>query len=289
MKKYLTIDRIFFVVFVIFWAFLVWNVIKDWSNETGLVPWIVSLLWVIILALWALLGFRKIEIGHKGQLLFLGQRMNFFFEEEGAHWVPFPLGIKIHDCREQIMELDVLEAITSDNVKVFINTTITYKVVNLQKRADVQDTEIKHGIDDARDQILRVEVANTPLNKVLKMHEDLGKKMHLGLQKSSERWGIEIIEVIITKVITDPEVAEDLELKVREKLQKKGQKVEAKFSIELVKLFEKSIANGGGGLTHGEAVEMMQLTTGKAAAKNLSGFTFSPEILKAIAEIVGRK
>ena len=45
--------------------------------------------------------------------------------------------------------------------------------------------------------------------------------MHKGLRKSSMRWGIKIIEVMITKVIPDPKIAEDLELETREELQKR--------------------------------------------------------------------
>ena len=70
-----------------------------------------------------------------------------------------------------------------DGVKVSIEGTITYHVVDLHKRANVKDAEIKQGIDDARDQIIRVEVANTDLDEVLKMHSDLGKENAQGSKK----------------------------------------------------------------------------------------------------------
>ena len=210
--------------------------------------------------------------------------MNFFFKE-GRRFVPSPFGINPIDCREVIMKLDSLEVITKDGVKVSIEGTITYHVVDLHKRANVKDAEIKQGIDDARDQIIRVEVANTDLDEVLKMHSDLGKKMHKGLRKSSMRWGIKIIEVMITKVIPDPKIAEDLELETREELQKKGQLVEAQNIASLVVLFTEP-APKGAGLSLADAKEMAQLITGKANPKNITGYTFPPEILQAILELM---
>ncbi len=256
----------------------------NWS-----VSWVMfglSAIWTIGLSIWAIHGWWKwkLDIGWKGQLLLFNQRMNFFFTE-GRRFIPFPFGINSIDCREQIMKLDTLEAITKNNVKVSIDGTITYQVVDLHKRANVKDSEIKQGIDDARDQIIRVEVANTDLDEVLKMHSDLGKKMHKGLKKSSARWGIKIIEVIITKVITDPKVAEDLELETREELQKKGQLVEAQNIASLVVLFTEP-APKGAGLSLADAKEMAQLITGKANPKNITGYTFPPEILQAILELM---
>ncbi len=256
----------------------------NWS-----VSWVMfglSAIWTIGLSIWTIHGWWKwkLDIGWEGQLLLFNQRMNFFFKE-GRRFVPSPFGINPIDCREVIMKLDSLEVITKDGVKVSIEGTITYHVVDLHKRANVKDAEIKQGIDDARDQIIRVEVANTDLDEVLKMHSDLGKKMHKGLRKSSMRWGIKIIEVMITKVIPDPKIAEDLELETREELQKKGQLVEAQNIASLVVLFTEP-APKGAGLSLADAKEMAQLITGKANPKNITGYTFPPEILQAILELM---
>ena len=91
---------------------------------------------------------------------------------------------------------------------------------------------------------------------------------------------------MITKVIPDPKIAEDLELETREKLQKKGQRVEAENIASLIVLFSTSKAEGGAGLSPGDAKEMAQLITGKANPKNLTGFTFSPELTEAITTII---
>lgn len=290
MTKYLTIDRILGLVFTAFWAFLAWGAVKSLSGHMGWGPWLLSLIWVIALALWASKGLKDIEIGHRGQLLFLGQRMNYFFKVEGKHWAPFPFGIKPADCREQIMRLDSLEAITKDNVKVFVDVTLTYNIFDLHKNSNVQDGGINKGIDDARDQILRVQIASSDLDDVLKMHAELGQKMHAGLQDSSKRWGIEIIEVMITKVVTNPKVAEDLELKAREELQRKGQMTEAEGQATLVAFFMKpNTATGFPGLTREQAVEQAQLTIGQAK-KNINGITLDSTTAAAIAAILaGRK
>jgi hypothetical protein len=143
--------------------------------------------------------------------------------------------------------------------------------VDLHQRSNVNDAEVKRGLDDVRDQILRVEVASNPLDDVLKMHSDLGKKMHEGLQLSTKRWGIKIIEVIITKVVTDTKVAEDLESKAREELQRKGQFVEAQWQTDLIAFYMKpDIKTGFPGLTKEQAVEQAQLTIGQAK-KNIFG------------------
>lgn len=255
---------------------------RSWS-------WAIFLVWVLILGTWTKSGIKNIPVAHRGQLLFLGERQEPDFGE-GWRWIPFPFGIKVHDCKEQIMELDPLEAITLDDVKVFITTTITYKTVDLDKRSNVQDAEIKRGLDDVRDQVLRVEVAGRPLEEVLKMHAAMGAVMHSELQKSSDRWGVKIIEVIITKVVTDPEVAKDLELKAREVLQREGQMVEFQHFVDRIKQLME-LPPIGPGLTREQAIEQVQLGLGKASktidAKTLTLDAATTEILAAFLK--GRK
>lgn len=280
----------FCTIFVLVFALFVFRSISlSWW-------WVLLFFWTIGLGAWTWSGFRKIEIGWGGQLLYLGQRMNYFFDE-GWRWAPFPFNIKCADRRQKVIKLDILEKIiTSDNVQVEIEGSIIRQIVDLDKYFGVEEASLKLGLDEIWDETIRNKVADTTLANVLKMHVDLSEETRKAMREAaSKNWGIEILRVIVASIKPDPKVADDLALTEREKLQKKGQKVEAGNITALMNMLMKPKSaededkDNNKGLTQDQAYETALFITGKAAPKNVTGFTFSPEILEAITKIVGRK
>ncbi len=258
------------------------------ANRNLSASWGIACFLTIGLTFWVLSGLKRIEIGWKGQLLFLGERSKYFFGE-GWRWVPFPFGVKTTDCRQTVKSLDPLKVITRDNVQVEIKGSIIRQTEDLDKYFGTEESGINQGLDDIWDATIRANVKETDLDNVLKMHVELGQQVHdaIGIL-ASQNWGIKIIRVVIAGIEPDVEVTKDLALKERENLQREGQVVEANHIIALVNLFKRSKTEGGAKMSHGEAVEMAQVITGKATSKKITGFTFSPEILLAVAKILGK-
>lgn len=232
-------------------------------------------------------GPKKIEVGWKGKLLFLGQRVNRMNTVlgEGWRWAPFPFGIKMADCRSMVLKLDHLDVITEDKVKVRIDATVFYQVNDLDKFFDFRESDIKEGLDNLRDEAIRDQIFDLPLDKVLGMHATLAEKTQSTLQgEANESWGIEVLRVVVAEIKPEDKVMDDLELNMREELQKKGQLVEANHIAGLIKLFKDSDP----GINLEQAVELAQLVTGKADPKKIWGINLSPDALAAAQKILGR-
>ena len=249
--------------------------------------WFFLLFWTLALAGWVSSGWKKIDLGSKGLLLLLGQRTDLKLDE-GWRWAPFPFGIEPINVKEMFLELEPLVATTGDNVPVTIEATVAYRQKHLAKQFDVQD--LKKGLEEARSQAIRIHVKNLDLEEVLKMHEELGKKTKEALfERGDDRWGIEIMEVFVPKISPDLQVANDLALRERENLQKKGQEVEIQHFVNQVnKLMAKPPA--GPGLSREQAIEQVQLALGKAT-KNIDAKTIALDSTSAelVARILGRK
>jgi regulator of protease activity HflC (stomatin/prohibitin superfamily) len=264
----------------------------SWSWSWGLL-----VLWTIVLGIWAGTGWKKIDIGWRGQLLFLGGRMTGFFNE-GWRWAPFPFGIKPADCRKQTLDLKVLEATTIDNVKVFVGGSVVYRVVDLDIYFNAEKQDLENWVDNTRKQVIRTRVRELPQAEVLNMHDDLGKEMETALRnQGSDQWGVEIIQVIMPEIFPDPEVAKDLALLERENLQQKGQRVQARHQADLVKFFSGTEKLGdegptGPGLSPELAYEASLIHIDKAEKKKLASNTLGLDVatVKALVEAVtGRK
>src|SRR5450830_1825521 len=80
---------------------------------TGYRVWAVILL-TILLSIWWLKGWRKVEIGWYGVLTLFSRRIKEYVFDEGTPWLPWPFNIKPVDCRNTSLELNSLEIITSD-------------------------------------------------------------------------------------------------------------------------------------------------------------------------------
>lgn len=256
---------------------------------TRWLPWLLLVAWTIGLYVWAKGGLKKIEVGWRGQLLFLGERYQTFFRE-GWRWTPFPFGVKVTDCRQTVVKLDPLEVITLDNVKVKIDGSIIRQVADLDKFFGVEESGIKQGLDDIWDQTIRANVKATDLEEVLQMHAELGQQVHdaIGV-RASESWGIDIPRVIIAGIEPDPEVTKDLALLKREELQREGQKVEFKhFADRVLELMAPPPV--GPGLSREQAIEQVQLALGKAT-KAIDAKTIALDSATAalVVAILGRK
>jgi regulator of protease activity HflC (stomatin/prohibitin superfamily) len=262
--------------------------------------WALLVLWTVGLGIWVRRGIRKIEVGWRGQILFLGQRMAAEVGE-GWRWIPFPFGLKTADCRETVMKLDQLKIFTSDSVEVKVDGSIVYKVIDLNLYFGVELSGLKQGIDDIWDEVIRTQIVfipllddNTqqpPILGVLKMHATLAQKARTVLAgQAGMRWGIEIVRVVVAAITPDQKMTDDLELRTREERQREGQRIELRhFTDRVMELMAPPPA--GAGLTREQAIEQVQLSIGSAAAKTIDAksFTFDPATAAIIAAVLGRK
>jgi hypothetical protein len=111
-------------------------------------------------------------------------------------------------------------------------------------------------------------------------------------EQANNRWGIEILDLVIAGIKPDPEVMKNLELKRNEESKREGDKVKVKNFIDRVNELMEAPPNGSG-LTREQAVEQAQLSMGLAVknidAKTLGLDPVTAEALAKILETFGRK
>ena len=251
------------------------------------------MIWILVgmaIALWAWSGLKKMPVGWRGLLLFLGNRQEKEFKE-GWRWAPFPFGIKATDCRQLVIKLDPVEAITKDNVMVTIEGSIVRAISNLYAYFGVEETGLKQGLDDIWDEIIRAEVRKLDLDKVLGMQGDIAHNAHVALRNHANvHWGINVLRVVVASIKpVDEKVDEDLALLKREELQRQGQALELKHFAEQVTALMKE-APDGPGLTREQAIEQVQLALGQLKKETRAqAFSFDPATAAMVAAILGGK
>lgn len=246
----------------------------------------------LAIALWLCSGIRKIPVGYRGLVLFLGKR-TVVVREEGWTLIPlpFPWGLTIHDCRQRVFPLNNLNKVfTKDDVEVTIDGSRVSEITDLHKFLSVKPEDIEKGLSDIWAQEVRTQLRTKELEAALEMNIELGEGVLAQMAKvATKEWGITVHKILVSSIQPNKEVTADLELQKREGLQKIGQLTEAKHMIELINLFKASEQDGGAGVNPSTAEEMAQQITGKANARNLSTYGISPEVLVAAAKILGRK
>jgi hypothetical protein len=281
------IDRVLGIVCALLVLFCAYVVLTNFSFSWA---WFMMLVFTIGLGVWARSGLKNTEVGWKRILLFLGGRMNVLIDE-GLAWLPWPFDGKPIDCRETAIGLDPLTVITKDNVQVDVDVTIFRKIVDLNLFLDVEEKTVRKGLDDTTDHIVRTEVVDLPLDGVIKIHEQLAKKVHQALEEQAVNWGVDITKVVIAAIKPDPKIIGDLSLKKHEELQREGQRVEVAHFATMVDL----LVNGGtidgkiipGGQTREQAIENIQLALGRATktidAKVISLDAATTKVVDAVA------
>ncbi|MEI6280399.1 MAG: SPFH domain-containing protein [bacterium] len=234
------------VVLVVLTLIVITNFNWSWA-------WWGSAIATLITVLWFQNGSTTVEVGWEGLLLCIGERIDPpVTMGEGWHWVPFPFSLKLADCRETSVAIDPLTVLTADNIQVEISGTLVSKIMDLNKYFNVDPATIKQGIDDTWDEIIRTQVVVEEFEAVRKMHVAVGDKAKAALEnQATSAWGIKVIRIPVTIKVKTEEVAADLELQAREKLQKKGQTTEAENFIAL-EAINIALANALGRILSGD-------------------------------------
>lgn len=253
---------------------------------------------LVIFALfsWFWSGWKKIPIGWRALRTFLGKRTHSEVEE-GWRWAGWPLGFRAEDCRQAILKLDPIDAITNDNVKVAVDGSIVRRITDLWTFLEVNPKELLQGLDDLWDEIIRCKVRERDLEDVLAMHVALGTDAKNHIHGHATHWGISVDKVMVAGITpSDQKVMDDLELKKREGLQRAGQRVQVGHFADMVRFLsgttplDQSDPNSpkGPGLPPELAYEAALIQIDKAESKKLSSSTFGLDaaVVKALVEAV---
>jgi len=277
------IDRMLGVFFIL--TVLTFGALGVAIKFAGTIPATVILL--------ALVGasIKNIPVGYQAQYTWLGERVPVFIEE-GWHFVPWPLQLKIIDCRATTVPIDEENIFTIDNVEVkVVKTSLVWKIVDLNLYQNLNPTNLAGLLDDVIDQNVRHKIRKTPWEKVLGMEFSVSEK---DIIHDLDQFGIGILKIVVPNIVpVNKEFKEAQELKSKEILQREGQRVQARHHADLIKFFsgtEKLGEQGpkGPGLSEELAYEAALIHMDKAEKKKLasSNFGLDTATAKALVEVV---
>lgn len=246
------------------------------------------LAWVILLAaaLWWWSGWINIPVAWKGVRTLMGKRTGDY-TDEGWRWAAWPWGLIPVNTEQQILRLGVIKALTSDNATVWVDSTIVYHISDPVKSMDVNKKKLKEGLDQKRTEVLRSKIRQLPMEVVFDIHEELGEEVKEAIEHKD--WGVDILQVIVPEIAPDPSIAEDLAKKKKEELQRSGEEVEIDHTVKKMNQLM-TPPPVGAGLTREQALEQLQLTTGKATkAIDAKTLTLDPVTAALVAKILEKR
>ncbi|MBP9711939.1 MAG: SPFH domain-containing protein [Candidatus Pacebacteria bacterium] len=220
--------------------------------------------WILLLATtvfaWWWSGWHKIAVGWKGLKLLLGVRTEDEVKE-GWRWAAWPWSIIQVDCRQKVTKLKPIIVMTENNVAVTINGSIMSRVTNLNSNFNIKPEEIRKGLDDVWDEIIRRQVFGKSLRDALDMQVDLGvaATSYLRGHAAELNWGITIDKVVVASILPDEAMLVALQQKQKEESDRDAQKVELKHVGERV-MELMQLPPGGPGYTREQAIEEVQMS-----------------------------
>ena len=125
------------------------------------------------------------------------------------------------ELTEQITDTPPRECFTKDNVKVTVDATVYWRIVDARK-AVYEIDELINVIEDIPLNALRSNIGNLELDQVLSDRQALNEKIAAQLSDSATKWGIQFTRVEIQELKAD----KDVEKAMRQQLEGERQKRE---------------------------------------------------------------
>ena len=190
---------------------------------------IIILLVLVLLLIWLVAGFVIIKAENIGCFLFLGRPVANF--NPGFHWVPPIIGELRKETRlaieEQFPDNDIKKTPirithgtttrpTGDPLDTRLTTSVSltcrYKIVDYV--SFIQEIgnrwELKKQIRDVLVNVTAIECAKLPLSSNLERREPLNYMLRSAVEKITEKWGIEVINVQLLEIDLGNEIEKAL-------------------------------------------------------------------------------
>ena len=109
------------------------------------------------------------------------------------------------DIRVKAVDVPDQEAMTRDNISVRINAVIYYKVRSAEKSV-IEVENFYYAMSQLAQTTMRNIVGEVTLDELLTQRETIANKIQLIIDKASDPWGIEVVDVSLKDIILPEEM-----------------------------------------------------------------------------------
>lgn len=109
------------------------------------------------------------------------------------------------DIRVKAVDVPDQEAITEDNISVTMNAVIYYKI-NDAAKAIIEVENFYYAVSQLAQTTMRNAVGEFSLDKLLKNRAEVARQIEEAVDKTTERWGIDVISVELKDIVISPDL-----------------------------------------------------------------------------------
>ncbi len=158
----------------------------------------IALPFLILLALFAIMGIRVINQYERGVILFLGKYYATY--QPGLNWIfPGIMAMYIVDLRITTVDIPQQEVITRDNVPVGINAVVYFQVEKAED-AILKIKDYTYAIAQYSQATLRDVIGGAELDTLLTEREKLAEEIKKIVDEATNSWGINVTDIKIQDI-----------------------------------------------------------------------------------------
>ncbi len=171
------------------------------------------IVFIILIVLFVILLLKSIKVVKQSEVYII-ERLGKFHKAADAGLtiiIPFIDTVRsIVSLKQQTMDVQPQEVITSDNVTITIDTVVFYKVIDPAK-AVYEIQSLKKGIEYLSITTIRDIVGKMELDETFSSRDDINTKLKSILDEATYPWGCRIDRVEIKDITPPPDIKDAME------------------------------------------------------------------------------
>lgn len=191
--------------------------------------------------------------------------------------------------REQVLDIEPQDAITSDNVSLKADAVVYWQILNMQ-RAYYAIDDVEKAIETLVLTTLRSEIGQMKLEETYSSRKEINQKLLHQLDEATESWGVKVTRVEVKDIKPAPKVLQSMEEQRAAEIRKRAAILDAEGTAEYMEKISQALQKQ----THGQEVlqfflaqKYVEANTKLGESKNSKILFMNPAVLnEALAELL---
>ncbi|NDJ18471.1 SPFH domain-containing protein [Myxacorys almedinensis] len=124
--------------------------------------------------------------------------------------IPFFDTVLVETMREQLLDIEPQNAITTDSVPISVDTVVFWQIRDIEK-AYYEVEDLEESLKQLVFTSLRNEIGQLTLEQVVSQRNDINQTLLSQLDQATQNWGVKVIRVEVQDIILSDTIRESLE------------------------------------------------------------------------------